>query len=510
TLPGVRAPQCRPPALRRRRAARIQVAWARQGLPHRRRHRLRRAVDLRTRRADGVDGQLRPAQHRRHLAALRPRRRHGHDRHRLRPQAAGLIGRRGCRSPTRSPTRQRWSAETTAQRRGLSRNKGGGPRPLRVHSGVGTAPLSRGGLQVLTNLTTPPIIAARSAAAGIVSSHTPNIGRKQRARAWPLRPAYWVPRIAEPRTKVSDTGTRMISAAMYMRIEAAPSATADLSGSSLTIRTDRVRTTRQPLSPVPRARAAAMRMRTGQDTSTTDRPSCGVASTARMPTMTSAAIFWASWTPWTRDREAVSTESTILAPLNSGFGGAEARSFDSRAVSAQDRMNPRIGDSSRGHTTEFIASSVLTENPNTMPAPSRPPMRQCVDDTGKARRYVNRLHTVAAAKAMSRLVRITSALPVKMTIWLATTNAMPSPSSAPMKLKTTARLSAHPGLSARPTTALPIVSAASWNPFEPAKITAATMTPTNRSSTDYDSLIAMAATTLPSSVKPWAARTNAC
>src|SRR5699024_984908 len=47
-----------------------------------------------------------------------------------------------------------------------------------AHSGLGTAPLSRGGLQVLTNLMTPPIIAARSAAAGIVSSHTPNIGRK--------------------------------------------------------------------------------------------------------------------------------------------------------------------------------------------------------------------------------------------------------------------------------------------------------------------------------------------
>ena len=62
----------------------------------------------------------------------------------------------------------------------------------------------------------------------------------------------------------------------------------------------------------------------------------------------------------------------------------------------------------------------------------------------------------------------------------------------------------------RPTTAFPMVSAASWKPFEPAKITAVTMTPAKSRSTDYDSLIAMAATTLPSSVKPYAARTKAC
>ena len=42
-----------------------------------------------------------------------------------------------------------------------------------------------------------------------------------------------------------------------------------------------------------------------------------------------------------------------------------------------------------------------------------------------------------------------------------------------------------------------------------AKITAVTMTPAKSRSTDHDSLIAMEATTLPSSVNPYAARTKA-
>ena len=115
-------------------------------------------------------------------------------------------------------------------------------------------------------------------------------------------------------------------------------------------------------------------------------------------------------------------------------------------------------------TTLVRMTSQCTVVAAAMPEPASPPMRACDDDDGSPRHQVMRFQAIAPSRPAITITRPWCPSPgstMPEPIVLAT----PSPSRAPIRLKTAAIASATRGVSAPVETDVAIAFAASWKPL---------------------------------------------
>ncbi len=101
--------------------------------------------------------------------------------------------------------------------------------------------------------------------------------------------------------------------------------------------------------------------------------------------------------------------------------------------------------------------------PPTSPAPTRPPIRACVDDEGRPKYQVIRFHVMAPSSAAITITRpCVESTPPMVSLTVCATSW---PSSAPTKFITAASVRAMRGVRARVEIDVAMALAASWKPL---------------------------------------------